>query len=187
MTDLLEPAALSPAEAAAHAEAIAFATERHAGQVRKGTSLPYIVHPLEVAAHLARAYPDRPALVTAGLLHDTLEDTATTREEIEARFGPEVARLVAAVTKRPFRAPWALDVRDPDVVRLKAADCVSNLRATLVDLRRDGPATFRRFRGGEAAKRAYYERLGRRIAETLPGDPLAERLGRLVRMLDIGP
>lgn len=182
--DSLEPEVLSAADAAAFAEAIAFARLRHAGQLRKGTTIPYVVHPLEVAALLARYYPERPALVTAGFLHDTLEDTRTTRAELSACFGPEVARLVVAVTKRLWQAPWALDVRDPDVVRLKAADCTSNLRATIADLRRDGPATWRRFRGGERAKRTYYERLARRIEAAIPEEPLAVRLATLARLLD---
>jgi len=184
MTDILEADALSPADEATYAEAIAFARERHEGQLRKGSTAPYLVHPLETGALLARYWPDRSALVTAGFLHDTLEDTRTSREELAERFGEEVARLVVAVTRRWWRAPWSLDVRDPDVVRLKAADCASNIRATVVDLRRDGPGVWRRFGGGERAKRDYYRRLTRAIGETLPNEPLTLRLMELARLLE---
>lgn len=182
--DMLEPARLSPEDELAYADAIAFASERHRGQTRKGSRTPYVVHPLEVAALLARDHPTRRTLVTAGLLHDTLEDTRTTRRELEARFGREVARLVAAVTRRPFRAPWALDLADEDVVRLRAADCISNVRATLVDLERDGPATWGRFRGGERAKRAYYARVADRMRSALPDDPLTIKLVALRERLE---
>lgn len=178
------PERLSTADAERYAAAIAFATERHAGQTRKGTDVPYVVHPLEVAALLVRYYPERQALVTAGVLHDTLEDTNSTRAELAARFGPEVARLVDAVTKRLWRAPWSLDVRDADVVRLKAADCASNLRATVIDLRRDGPVTWRRFRGGERARRTYYGRVCAEIVAALPDEPLVTRLAALERLLE---
>ena len=62
--------------------AIIFATERHAGQVRKGTDTPYIVHPLETMLILSNMQADLNVQI-AGLLHDTVEDTDTTLEEIE--------------------------------------------------------------------------------------------------------
>jgi (p)ppGpp synthase/HD superfamily hydrolase len=184
MADILEAEVLSPAEEGTYAEAIAFARERHDGQLRKGSAAPYLVHPLETGALLARYCPDRSGLVTAGFLHDTLEDTRTSREELAERFGEEVARLVVAVTMRWWRAPWSLDVRDPDIVRLKAADCASNIRATVVDLRRDGPVVWRRFRGGERAKRDYYRRLTGLIGDALPNEPLILRLLELARLLE---
>jgi (p)ppGpp synthase/HD superfamily hydrolase len=182
--DILEAEALSPADEATYAEAIAFARERHDGQLRRGSAAPYLVHPIETGALLARYCPDRPGLVTAGFLHDTLEDTRTSREELVATFGEEVTGLVVAVTRRWWQAPWSLDVRDPDVVRLKAADCASNIRATVVDLRREGPAVWRRFRGGERAKRDYYRRVTRTIGEALPNEPLTLRLLELARLLE---
>jgi (p)ppGpp synthase/HD superfamily hydrolase len=184
MPETLMAEALSPADRAAYADAIDFATERHRGQCRKGSDLPYVGHPLEAGALLAHHYPDRPALVTAGFLHDTLEDTSATRDELRERFGEDVARLVGAVTQRWWKVPWSLDVRDPDVVRLKTADCISNIRATIVDLRRDGPVTWRRFNGGEKAKRDYYRRLTRSIVDALRDEPLVQRLLELARMLD---
>ena len=73
--------------------AIIFATERHAGQVRKGTDTPYIVHPLETMLILSNMQADL-NVQSAGLLHDTVEDTDTTLEEIAALFGDDVASLV---------------------------------------------------------------------------------------------
>ena len=182
--DLLTPAALSPEQEAAYSTAIAFASERHAGQLRKGSRTPFVVHPREAAALLAACYPDRSFLVTSGFLHDVLEDTRTRREELEERFGPEVARLVVAVTKRWWQVPWRLDVDDPDVVRLKAADCASNIRQTIVDLRQEGPGVWRRFKGGERTKRDYYRRLTARIGGCLPDEPLVRRLLELEVLLE---
>lgn len=76
-------------------KAIAFAVEKHTGQLRKGTDIPYIVHPMEVMNLLIGMGADKP-LVIAGILHDLMEDTGTSKEEIREIFGSDVAELVAA-------------------------------------------------------------------------------------------
>ena len=82
------------------ARALDFAARRHASQRRKGLSAePYVNHLTEVALLLAEASGGTdPELVMAGLLHDTIEDTETTREELVEVFGEDVAGLVAEVT-----------------------------------------------------------------------------------------
>jgi (p)ppGpp synthase/HD superfamily hydrolase len=77
-----------------------FAARRHSGQVRKGAARePYLNHLAEVATLLAETAGEPDAwLVAAGWLHDTVEDTATEREELAERFGEEIAALVAEVT-----------------------------------------------------------------------------------------
>lgn len=80
------------------ADAAVFARERHAGQVRKYTDVPYSSHLGEVAGLVAASVHARPALIAAAWLHDSLEDTAMTQEELEAMFGREVSRLVAGVS-----------------------------------------------------------------------------------------
>ncbi len=74
-------------------KAIKFAANKHQGQNRKGKAVPYIVHPLEVFNILYRMGADENLLV-AGLLHDVLEDTDTTVDELKAEFGEDVAELV---------------------------------------------------------------------------------------------
>lgn len=76
-------------------EAIEFAAVKHRGQVRKGTDIPYIVHPMEVMYILTQNDCDETTVI-AGLLHDTIEDAGATPEEIEAAFGKDVAQIVAA-------------------------------------------------------------------------------------------
>ena len=80
--------------------AIEFARERHAGQRRPADEAPFMVHPLEAGSSLERSgYPDH--VVAAGVLHDVLEDTEAQRSELEERFGPAVAELVATVSDDP--------------------------------------------------------------------------------------
>ncbi|MDE3062789.1 MAG: bifunctional (p)ppGpp synthetase/guanosine-3',5'-bis(diphosphate) 3'-pyrophosphohydrolase, partial [Acidobacteriota bacterium] len=74
-----------------------FCVQHHQGQMR-ASGEPYIIHPLEVAEVLAELKMDATA-ISAGLLHDAVEDTPATREEIQAAFGEQVAHIVEGVTK----------------------------------------------------------------------------------------
>jgi guanosine-3',5'-bis(diphosphate) 3'-pyrophosphohydrolase len=114
-----------------------FAARRHCDQRRKGAARePYVNHLAEVAALLAEATGD-PALVAAGFLHDTLEDTATELEELKSLFGESVAGVVAEVTddkslpkaerKRLQVAKAASKTTGAKLVKI--ADKTSNLRA----------------------------------------------------------
>lgn len=92
---------MTQADARTIADAVAFAAEAHAGQKRGDGETPYINHPAEVAARCARAEPFDPVLVTACYLHDTVEDTAVTEDELRRRFGDAVTDLVMEVTDPP--------------------------------------------------------------------------------------
>ena len=74
-------------------KAIIFATKKHEGQKRKGTDIPYIIHPMEVMQILT-AMDCSQNVIIAGILHDTLEDTDTTPEEIKEVFGNAVLAIV---------------------------------------------------------------------------------------------
>ncbi len=120
-----------------------FAAQKHSSQRRKGESAePYVNHLLEVARLLA----DLPSrfdlnLVIAGLLHDTLEDTAVTRSELADRFGEDVATLVEQVSddkRLPRDDRKTLQIQNaphmsPRAQNLSTADKISNLRSTLSD------------------------------------------------------
>jgi GTP pyrophosphokinase len=91
------------------AQAVQVAYRAHAGVARKSGE-PYVIHPIETAAILARMQLDAETLA-AGLLHDVIEDTPVTFEEIEEAFGSRVANLVEGVTKLG-QIPWAGEVGD---------------------------------------------------------------------------
>lgn len=84
------------------ADALAFATEAHEGQYRKGAgNVPYITHPVAVADTLWECGERSPILLAAALLHDTVEDCGVTASQLVARFGPAVAAIVLEVTDAP--------------------------------------------------------------------------------------
>jgi (p)ppGpp synthase/HD superfamily hydrolase len=117
-------------------DAFEFTAERHAGQLREGDAAPFLLHPLEVGALLhVFGYPER--VVTAGLLHDILESSDTEPEELRARFGPEVAGLVEAVTEdrevrdkveRKVRLRDQVAAAGPEAAAIFAADKLSKVR-----------------------------------------------------------
>jgi guanosine-3',5'-bis(diphosphate) 3'-pyrophosphohydrolase len=122
-------------------EAAAFAAERHNGMARKGRgNEPYINHLAEVANLLAAATDGADAgLVAAGWLHDTIEDTETTAEELARKFTERVASLVVEVTddmtlpKSERRRRQVVDApqKSADAKLIKIADKISNIRARI--------------------------------------------------------
>src|SRR5215218_4712340 len=125
--------------------ALEFAAERHRGQRRQADDAAFILHPLEVAQLLSnRGYPDK--VVAAGVLHDSLEDTDATPQDLERRFGPEVARLVCSVSEPPgpgtyaerkARLRAAVAAAGPDAAAVYAADKVAKARELRMSLARD--------------------------------------------------
>jgi (p)ppGpp synthase/HD superfamily hydrolase len=114
-----------------------FAAAAHSGQFRKGSGLPYVVHPLEVGLLLAQTGHEKDVII-AGILHDVLEDTHVTFTTIVEAFGPDVAVLVQRVTDPPKVEGESRKERKAKVVEryyqyadaethsVKLADIVSN-------------------------------------------------------------
>jgi guanosine-3',5'-bis(diphosphate) 3'-pyrophosphohydrolase len=83
-------------------DAAAFAARAHRNQLRKDNHTPYVSHPFRVCLVVRHVFGlDDPRILAAALLHDTIEDTTTDYDDIVERFGPDVARWVAAVSKDP--------------------------------------------------------------------------------------
>ncbi len=80
--------------------AIEFAAKAHQGQFRKGTKIPYIIHPIG-AAQILIEYGCSEEVIIAAILHDTVEDTKVTIQEIEKEFGKEVSKLVEHASELP--------------------------------------------------------------------------------------
>jgi GTP diphosphokinase / guanosine-3',5'-bis(diphosphate) 3'-diphosphatase len=156
--------------------AAAFAAERHRDQRRKGKEAsPYINHPIALAAMLAEAGERDPVVLMAALLHDTVEDTATTFEQLEQSFGADVTAIVREVTDDK-RVPKAERKRlqiehaaglSRRAKLVKLADKICNLR----DLRSSPPVDW-----SPERKREYFD-WARQVVDRMRGThPQLEKL-----------
>jgi (p)ppGpp synthase/HD superfamily hydrolase len=173
-------------------EALSLASSIHAGQARKGTTIPYIAHVLSVAA-LVLEDGGSEDLAIAALLHDALEDhpEKITRDAIAARFGKAVARMVQQCTDTPpgfvggDKGPWrprkeayvAHLETNPAALRVSLADKVHNARSILADHREIGERIWERFSVEKEQTLWYYRRL-------VDAFRLAGATGRLMEELD---
>lgn len=124
-------------------KAVHFAAFKHSSQRRKNkTSDPYINHPIEVAYFLSQVPGVNEETIIAGLLHDTVEDTNTKREEIEQEFGNEIANVVMEctddkslpkVTRKRLQIIHASLTMSREARLVKLADKLSNLKNLLTD------------------------------------------------------
>jgi len=153
-------------------EAIRFAVAAHSGMTRKRESTPYILHPLEVAVIAGRMTSDEEVLAAA-VLHDTVEDTETTIEDIEKRFGSRVAALVASETEdkrygiKPAES-WRIrkeeslemlkNTKDPGVQILWLGDKLSNMRSFYRAWKISGNAIWESFNQKDPVQQAWYYR-----------------------------
>src|SRR3984893_16755016 len=141
-----------------YAEAVAYATDAHAGQVRKGTDIPYISHPIAVSSLVIEHGGDEDQAI-AGLLHDVIEDCGKTVDEIAGLFGSRVAGIVEHCTdgipdETGRKPPWRerkeaylsrLGDGNYDTLLVSACDKLHNARAIEDDTVSIGPAVFDRF------------------------------------------
>ena len=147
--------------------AILFAVRAHADTERKGKGFPYIVHPLEAMAIVATMTSDQ-ELLAAAVLHDTIEDTDTTMEQLCAEFGPRVAKLVETETDQHFSADKALTWHqrkqdtldrlrnaDLDIKIVALGDKLSNMRAIAHDYAVLGDELWNRFTVKDPAEHAW--------------------------------
>lgn len=150
-------------------DATIFAAEKHDGMLRKGTDLPYIVHPAEVLA-IASALTSDPEILAAAVLHDVIEDCGVSEAELAQRFGPRVAQLVASETQISCGDPretWDMRKQEAiariaagnrDVRLIALADKLSNMRAIHRDYDRDRDNMFLRFHQHDKRRHAWYYR-----------------------------
>jgi len=167
-------------------DAISYALTAHAGQVRKGTTIPYASHLLAVCA-IVQEHSGDEDLACAAMLHDTIEDCGAAHgPAIEAKFGPRVAGVVRACSDTDVqpKPPWQarkeaylahLEQADADTLLVSCADKLHNARAIGMDLRTHGPAMLRRFNAPPGGTAWYYQALAEVCARRMPG-PLAREL-----------
>ena len=169
--------------------AFLFAKEKHAGQVRKASTTPYIAHLMGVAS-LSLEYGGDEDIAIAALLHDVVEDCggAAMLKEVKRRFGSRVAKIVEGCTDSYVvpKLPWRerkdtylrhLKSADADTRLVSAADKLNNVRSILSDYREVGEFIWERFNGGREGTLWYYRAL---LEEFQRGAP-----NRLIREFEL--
>lgn len=168
-------------------EAIKLAVSAHSGQTRKTNATPYILHPMEVASVAGTMTEDLDVL-TAAVLHDAVEDTSVSVDEIAAKFGDRVAQLVDAATEdkrdgRPPEETWKqrkeaflkalAESTDRDVKILWLSDHVTNLWSIYHALQKDGASVWQRFHQSDPAEQGWYYRSVADLLQSELGDTIA--------------
>ena len=137
--------------------ALKFAAHKHAGQVRKGTDIPYLVHPFEVGMYLQNIGMTNDVIM-AGYLHDTLEDTDTTLNELSNIFGSRIASIVAEVSATSkTNALKKAETYSPDAMKVKVADLMCNVSDIYDGYKEVGIAILDRFADGKKTIKHYKE------------------------------
>lgn len=186
--------------------AFAFAAKHHDRQVRKGTRLPYLTHPANVAVVLTRYDQDEDTIV-AGILHDVIEDCVRdgySRDMLEQRigdkFGAEVLETVLAVTHRQVDEEGielsSEERKDDYLARLAAAserarwvcaaDKIHNGSSILADLNRtlDPDTVWSRFNVGRTGTVRWYRRVHERLREVGFSAPIMDELREVAESLE---
>ncbi|NLT15729.1 MAG: HD domain-containing protein [Clostridiales bacterium] len=175
--------------------AIVFAVAAHSGMLRKGTSTPYILHPLEAAA-IVSSITDDDEVIAAAVLHDVLEDTSATADQIQAEFGTRVLNLVQSESEdkreaRPASETWKIRKQETidalmkesslDVKMLALGDKLSNIRAMYRDHQKIGDKLWERFNQKNKSEQGWYYRSIAEAIKELAAFPAWQEYYRLVK------
>jgi len=170
-------------------QALLFAAQKHAGQARKASTIPYLAHLMAVASLVLEAGGDED-LAIAGLLHDVVEDCGGEKmlKQVRRRFGARVATIVDGCTDA-YGIPkpeWGerkrayirrLKKEGSDTRLVSAADKLNNVRSILSDYREIGESVWSRFNGGREGTLWYYR--------TLLDEFMRDKPNRVTRDLDL--
>ena len=154
-------------------KAFRYAAQKHAGQTRKQTAVPYLSHLMAVTSLVLEGGADEDMAIAA-LLHDVVEDCGgmPRLREVRKMFGARVAKIVEGCTDSfsDPKLPW-IDRKKEYLKRLKhedaetrlvsASDKLHNVRTVIADYRQDGEAIWKRFSGGREGTLWYYRALNR--------------------------
>ena len=165
-------------------EAINFAAKAHDGQNRKSTDIPYISHPFAVGMILQQSKCSD-EVIAAGILHDTLEDTSVTSEELSKHFGDKVTKLVKLHPQPDKSLPWkerkqhtinALKSAFIEEIQVITADKLHNLKSIRADIELQGEVVWDRFNRGKRDQHWYYSNI---VKALLPRKKEFKLIGKL--------
>lgn len=145
-------------------KAITFAAQAHEGQYRKSTNIPYITHPFAVGMLLQQAKCSE-EVIAAGILHDTIEDTDISYNDLVEHFGETIAQLVQAGSEHDKSLSWqerkqhtinAIPNASTEEIQILTADKLHNLQSIRTDIEVQGEEVWQRFNRGKQYQHWYY-------------------------------
>ena len=160
-------------------QALEFAIKAHEGQFRKGTQIPYILHPMEAAAIVGTMTNDD-EVIAAAALHDVVEDTDTTVETVVELFGERIGSFVASESENkrediPAESTWKIRKKETldhlkiapiEVKIITLGDKLSNMRAIYQDYHKIGDRLWQRFNQKDKAEHYwYYSSIAKNLSE----------------------
>lgn len=165
-------------------KAIQIAAIAHENQYRKSTEIPYITHPYTVGMILMKhGYSNE--VVAAGILHDTVEDTALTLWDIRNEFGPQIVELVRGTSEEDKDLSWeerkqktidSLENASVEICAIVCADKLHNLRSIHEDLEQNGERVWDRFKRGRTQQEWYYKSVYKQLEKPLLGHVILTEL-----------
>ena len=177
--------------------AVQFAARKHHGQMRmEAEPLPYVTHLFSTALLIAEDHDDD-EVVIAALLHDVIEDTGTTKEEVAQTFGKRVAEIVATVSepkeiggkklewrerKKQYLTQLALGTNDALLVSI--ADKIDNIESKLESLTKEGPGFLQHWSQPSESYSWFHGAVLNLAQERLPEHALTKRLAQAVKKED---
>ncbi|MCR5098087.1 MAG: HD domain-containing protein [Lachnospiraceae bacterium] len=176
-------------------QAIRYAAQAHRGTFRKGSGLPYIVHPMEVMM-ICKNLSDDPDVIAAAALHDVVEDTPHTLRDLEEAFGTRIAALVGLESEnkredQPKSDTWKIRKHENlerertapiEAKMIMLADKVSNMRATVSDYLEGTGDIWSKFNMKDPGEQEWYYRSVAQVLSDLSDTP---EYAEYVRMLDM--
>lgn len=178
-------------------KAAAFALRAHGGMTRKRTNTPYILHPMEAACIVGTMTDDR-EILAAAVLHDVVEDTPVTAEEIRETFGDRIAELVASETEdkmegRPKSETW-MERKKESIARLRGStdpavhmiwlgDKLSNLRGFYRQYEKTGADLWKEFNQKDPEVQHWYYRTVAETIRDLEPHPAWKEFDALIRLI----
>jgi (p)ppGpp synthase/HD superfamily hydrolase len=170
-------------------KALAFASAAHKEDKRKGTEIPYIIHPIGVSMLLLQAGYNT-EVVIAGLLHDTIEDTSVTGDDIESAFGKQVRNIVEGCSEPDKSLTW--EERKQHTIEILAnvsneirwvtcADKLHNIRSMYEEYQLLGEELWSKFKRGKEKQAWYY----RGIVDSLSKGDFFNLLDELREVVDL--
>lgn len=165
-------------------QAIQFAAHAHKGATRKGSAVPYIAHPMETMMLVASMTTDN-EVIAAAALHDVVEDTSYTLEDIREQFGERIAMFVAHESEnkregQPKSETWKIRKQEQlekvvsaprEAKMIMLADKLSNMRASQRDFRKIGKDIWNKFNMTDEAEQSWYYHTVAKVLSELSDTP----------------